>query len=51
MATSTNLSKIESKKQEGQRGYGYGEHFNDCQMRESCGVMGKEVRELRNTKW
>ena len=53
MATNTNLSTIESKKQTRQtrrqrQNHGYEEHFDGCQMGEGCGGMGEEVRRLRS---
>ena len=53
MAINTYLSTIESKnklsKQEQRQSHGYREGFHGCQMGEGCGIMGKEMKELRST--
>ena len=53
MATNTNLSTIESKKQEEQeeqkQNHGYRERFDGCQVGGGWGGMGEAVRGLRST--
>ena len=44
-----NLKDKLSKQKEWRQNYGYGEHFDGCQMGGGLGRMGEEVRGLRST--